>query len=117
MTTRMDGRERSGARRRPASTWRPGWCRATWSLLVAAVCWAAFAFARLWPGDLPWLGSLHARMPAPAYVIVPGALLLALPVVRRIRAPVPAVPRRLIAALALVALVPGVPEVATSIGS
>ena len=73
-----------------------------------------FVLARRVFDDPPWLGSVRALLPPAGYVIVPVVLLLAVPAVRHVRAAVPVVPRRIIVALALVALLFGVLEVENS---
>jgi hypothetical protein len=86
---------------------RVHWCRATWTLLVTEALWLMFVLARPEAGRSPGLGRLYALLPSAGYVIVPVLLLLAVPAVRRIRAPIPVLPRRIIVSLAVIALLVG----------
>lgn len=101
---------------RHSSASRVRWCGATWLLLVAGVIWLMFVLVRPVFEDSPWLGRVYALVPPAEYVIVPVVLLLAVPVVRRVRAAVPVVPRRIIVALALAAFLLGVLKVENPIG-
>jgi hypothetical protein len=83
---------------------RPHWCRATWALLVTGVGWLAFVLVRPAAGTSR---GVYAWLPSAGYVIVPVALLLAVPAVRRVRAPIPVVPQRVIVSLAVIALLVG----------
>lgn len=112
--TRETGRP--DARARPASASRARWCRATWLLLGTGVIWLVFVLARPVLGGSPWLARLHASLPPAAYLIVPVVLLLAVPAVRWVRTAVPVVPRRVIVALDLTALLLGGLEAEDSTG-
>jgi hypothetical protein len=83
------------------------WCRATWALLVAGVTWLVFVLVRPEAGRSRGLGRLYALFPTVGYLIVPVVLLLAVPAVRRVRAPIPVLPRRIIVSLAVIALLVG----------
>jgi hypothetical protein len=106
--------ETEGARH--SSAWRARWCGATWLLLTTGVIWLMFVLVRPLFDGPPWLRRVYALLPPAGYVIVPVVLLLAIPATRCVRAAVPVVPRRIIVALALIALLLGVLEVGNSIG-
>jgi hypothetical protein len=116
----MQGRtgetERPDASARHSSTSRARWCGATWLLLVTGVIWSMFVLVHPVLGDSPWRAGVDALLRPAGYVIVPVVLLLAVSAVRRFRAAVPVVPRRIIVALALIDLLFGVLEVESSIG-
>ena len=101
---------------RHSSASRVRWCGATWLLLVTGVIWLMFVLVRPVFDDPPRLRKVYALVPPAGYAIVPVVLLLAVPAVRRVRAAVPVVPRRIIVALALVAFLLGVLKVENSIG-
>jgi hypothetical protein len=90
---------------------RSHWCGATWTLLVTGVIWLTFVLVRPEAGKSRGLGRLYALLPSAGYVIVPVVLLLAVPAVRRIRAPIPVLPRRIIVSLALIAILVGALEI------
>lgn len=102
------------ARVRPAP--RSHWCRATWTLLVTGVIWLMFVLVRPVVGNSWGLGRLYALLPPAGYAIVPVVLLLAVPAVRRIRAPIPVVPRRIIVSLAVIAILVGALEIENPVG-
>lgn len=110
----MKRKDRKHQRRSAASRGR--WCGATWLLLVTGVIWSMFVLVRPVFGDPSWLGRVYFLFPPAGYVIVPVVLLLAVPAVRRVRVEVSVVPRRIIVALALMALLCGVLNVENAIG-
>jgi hypothetical protein len=114
MQTRTGKTERPDARARTAL--RSHWCRATWTLLVTGVIWLMFVLVRPEAGKSRGLGRLYALLPPAGYAIVPVVLLLAIPVVRRIRAPIPVVPRRIIVSLAVIAILVGALEMKDPVG-
>jgi hypothetical protein len=103
------------ARGRPSATRSSRWCRATWLLLVTTAAWLTFVISHPLFGGFRWLRRLPGVLPWIGYVIVPVLLLIAVPTVGRIRAPVPVIPRRIIVAAALFAFVIGALEVGRTI--
>ena len=114
MQARTGKTERPDARARPAL--RSHWCRAPWTLLVTGVIWLMFVLVRPVVGDPRGLGRLYAALPPAGYAIVPVVLLLAVPAVRCIRAPIPVVPRHIIVSLAVIAILFGVLEIENPVG-
>ncbi|MEV0407381.1 hypothetical protein [Actinoallomurus sp. NPDC050550] len=109
--TRPAEADASAADHRTASPSRSRWCRATWALVGTATVWLLVVLTtRLFSGRW-WLLTPLDDLPPLAYVTVPVMLLVAIPLVRVIRAPIPKRPRLLIVAMALAALALALPRV------
>jgi hypothetical protein len=70
-----------------------------------------FVLVRPEAGKSHGLGSLYALLPPAGYAIAPVVLLLTVPAVRRVRAPIPVLPRRIIVSLAVIAILVGAAEI------
>ncbi|HEY0698048.1 MAG TPA: hypothetical protein VGD43_09595, partial [Micromonospora sp.] len=86
------------------------WCRATRLLVVAATGWLTFTVAHLALTGRWWLWLLPDLLPPLAYLLVPVLLLVAVPLVGRLRRPLPSRPRAVVLLASAVALLLGVPE-------
>jgi hypothetical protein len=82
---------------------------------VTAAAWLTFVISHPLFGGFRWLRRLPGVLPWIGYVIVPVLLLLAVPTVRCVRAPVPVVPRRIIVTATLLAFGIGALDVGRSI--
>ncbi|GAB3973123.1 hypothetical protein GCM10029978_051750 [Actinoallomurus acanthiterrae] len=100
----IDEADVSAADQRTALPSRGRWCRATWVLVGTATVWLLVVLSGRW-----WPSTPLDFLPPLAYVAVPVMLLVAIPLVRAIRAPIPIRPRLLIVAMALAALALALP--------
>jgi endonuclease/exonuclease/phosphatase family metal-dependent hydrolase len=86
------------------------WCRASRLLVAATAAWLAFTVLQTVLSGRWWLWLIPSALPPLAFVAVPVLLLGCLPLVRIIRAPVPAVPSAMVIVGSLAAAVAAWPQ-------
>ncbi|NUR24242.1 MAG: hypothetical protein HOV83_00020, partial [Catenulispora sp.] len=89
---------------------RPRWCRATWALATAVAAWWVLLAAHLVLSGHWWFWLLPDLTPPLAYIAVPLLIAAAVPVVGRLRQPLPRRPRRFVIGAGLTAVAVGVTQ-------